>query len=133
MVGDNEVVIFLALPLLNCWALACDCNKEDFDLAFKKADAVFLGKVVRIDPATRSQAYTISSFQVEKSWNGVQGHKAYIKSGLSMCSFNFRIGKSFLVYSSEQAPVYTSGCSRSRSESEAQEDIAKLGKEIPLK
>lgn len=128
-----KVTAFLVLLLVNYRALACECVIVDFDSAVKKADAVFLGKVVSIDPATPSQAYAISSFQVEKSWKGVRGHKAHIKSGLSMCSYNFTVGKTYLVYSSEQAPTYTNGCSRTRLESDAQEDMVKLGKEIPLK
>ncbi len=53
--------------------------------------------------------------------------------GLSMFSFQFEMGKKYLVFSSIKGPVYTSACTRTVMADSANSDIKKLGPTIPLK
>jgi hypothetical protein len=113
---------------------ACECKPDSPPHeAFDKAEAVFAGKVVRIEDisfprraawnvlswfgfgrSTGPYGYTVT-IDVAISWKGVQTKSTQVMTGYGGgdCGYPFEVGKEFLVYGSRNSGVLvTSICSR---------------------
>jgi hypothetical protein len=80
-------------------AFACDCiAPPEPPEALKKSDAVFVGKVTSI--ARGNSHWRSVTFEVEKTWKGVEGKSVHVVTRLNSaaCGFSFEDGKSYLVY-----------------------------------
>lgn len=129
---------YFIFVLIAAWtknSYSCDCPKQDLKTALKSSTSIFLGKVTTINNSKNGQLenYNLVSFEIEKSWKTVIDNRAQIKVGSSMCSYHFEYGKTYLVFSSDNGPIYTSVCGRTSLAASANEDIKALGKPILLK
>lgn len=130
-------VIAVFFASINAWT--CDCPIPDLKTNLATADAVFIGTPLlpgtlsELETPEKKSKYLLIPFQIEKSWKGPKGHKAQIKVGKTLCSFQFQVGEKYLVFSSSQEPSFTSICSRTNIVKNAKKDIKALGKSIPLK
>ena len=115
-------------------AYACSCvQSPPPSEALAQSAVVFAGKVASLKTLERPDGTWSSldpvtvEFEVEKVWKGHDYQAMYLttaRSGAS-CGFPFVEGEEYLVYSSNAVTV--SLCSRTRSMSEADEDLASLG------
>lgn len=66
--------------------------------ALKQSTAVFVGKVKSI--ARGNSHWRSITFEVEKTWKGVEGKSVHVVTALNStsCGFAFEEGKSYLVY-----------------------------------
>lgn len=119
-------------------AFACSCVELGTPLEqLEWANAVFTGKVVDIDIP---RGIVISSadpvkvtFEVSKIWKGTDDKTLVVttaREGAS-CGYSFERGESYLVYAYLDQPgnvLQATSCSRTALLSDAEEDLAKLGK-----
>ncbi len=128
--------LLLAIGLTDSSAFA-KCRCEYFhtrENALKEADKVFLGEAISETKQPDGQNYRIVYFAVERAWKGVTGLKAGIKVGVDpACGYAFVLNKTYLVFSSEKSPHYTSGCGFTKWIGDAANDIKALGASTPLK
>lgn len=132
------VILLLTVPIDDLSACSC-LGPFSPAVAFERADAVFSGKVVAIAVDTtdwwRNLRVTI---RVSEQWKGkaVQLVNVYTSSVSSACGYPFEKGSSYLVYAYYSEPsegplhcdgcLVTSICNRTRSMSEASEDLQYL-------
>jgi uncharacterized protein with GYD domain len=117
-------------------AEACKCMRQTPERAAAAADAVFLGKVVKLTPVNGRFEVVL---EVEKWWRGAGGRQAVVftRTNGALCGFSFAVGETYLVYGSrdvEKADSYYTGlCSRTKSSSskEFEEDLRVLEKLTP--
>lgn len=97
-------------------SLGCSCYSPSHAKTFRKAKAVFVGKLVAIDSAesTEARAPYKLTFDVVKDWKGVNENTfAAFTNRPNMCSaFDFHEGREYLVYVFKDSYV-TSDCSSS--------------------
>lgn len=132
-------LIAASLLVLNSHpASACSCLPTTPQQSFKNSRAVFAGKVIDVveqsernqevsDPLTGVKVI----FEVSKVWKGkVEKQQVVLTSGSSAsCGYYFAKGKEYLVYTSGQESVMQTGlCSGTKPLSNAQADLAVLGK-----
>lgn len=115
-------------------AHACSCVENlPPPETLERSAVVFAGRVVSLKLHERqgevwsgSDPVTVE-FEVSSVWKGTEYQTMYLTTARSgaTCGFTFVEGEEYLVYSSNTATV--SLCSRTRSISEADEDLAALG------
>ena len=115
-------------------AYACSCvQNPPPQEAMDRSAVVFAGRVVSLNLHERpgdvwSGADPVTvEFDVNRVWKGYDYQTMYLTTARSgaTCGFTFVEGEEYLVYSSDATTV--SLCSRTRSKSEAKEDLAALG------
>ena len=125
-------LVLLVLVIYPARAFSCSCVEpledveEDIAVSFKNADAVFLGRAVKV-VRVPSQKETLekegydpklddTTFKVLDSWKGV--NTAHVVSRIStaccLCGYKFEAGKTYLIYAeiNEGGTIYTSICNR---------------------
>lgn len=107
---------------------ACECTiPKPPDEALIESDTVFSGKVTGV--YTDDSGMKIS-FDVDKAWKGISNDTVSAVTGLGSadCGYPFEEGKEYLVYTyGGGESLYTSGCSRTKPLSEAEQDLKVLG------
>ncbi len=72
-------------------AIACSCVLTTPEQNFQRADAVFVGRLVKIDDGLR--------LDVEKSWKLVNTNRVRVsESGRGSCRQGYSLGETYLVY-----------------------------------
>ena len=133
-----------------CWLLigtneifACTCMhlgnsvKPDQQLINQKregADAVFSGKVIKIERPAASKRTPPASikvyFKVIKSWKGVTTDNVIVSTSQasSLCGFPFEVKEQYLIYAyGPEKQLSTSICTRTNFLEDATDDINFLG------
>ena len=149
----SAVVVSAAIALLTARAaLPCSCvelgsGEPDARLDLRVADAVFAGRVVDLQditlparpgwPAKSQRVVTIVVMHASQSWKGIDNGQVILFTGNGRggpdCSFNFEIGKVYLVYAGRGTPfvpneLNASKCSHTKLTSEAARDLKQLGR-----
>jgi len=111
-------------------SFACSCGFPTVGDALKRADAVFTGKVIRIESDG-------VKFKIEKSWKGVDATiiKVYVRGLGSSCDPGIRKGRRFIVYAypgGRRIPLLASYCGRTRALEQADEDVRALNESASL-
>jgi hypothetical protein len=114
---------------------ACSCTSPSPPLvALERADAVFTGIVLSIEPTTDSHMLVVS-FLITGAWKGVSFVTTVFTSGSSAsCGFTFQESKEYIVYTHRYVlaccglKTMTDMCTRTKLISQAQEDLDGLGK-----
>ncbi|MDY6911282.1 MAG: hypothetical protein SVM79_02855, partial [Chloroflexota bacterium] len=133
------VSAMIVLPVL--WlgsvqpATACSCAEVANPAeALEQASAVFSGRVLSLECPSglvHSSADPVTAvFEVDTVWKGPQQSRIVVTTALmdSSCGFEFRIGRSYLVYAyGAEDDLQTDRCTRTRLLMEAQEDLESLG------
>jgi hypothetical protein len=136
------VLMGLALVVLlppEC-ASACSCamppgnQKQRAERALSSSEAVFSGKVVKIDrpsgPSWSSKDFETDTFRVSESWKGPEGGMLEVKTPIAgmSCGYLFKEGQEYLVYASEwQQGLKVYLCGETKLLSKAGADLALLG------
>ena len=128
-------------------AYACSCaGSPDIAAAYRDADAVFAGEMVRggedPDPEDGTMEGGIG-FRVDGSWKGVPGGSAVVYGQDTMyygeleegkmytsnsCAYPFKKGERYLVYAARYEDGFrVEGCGRTASLAEAEKDLDALG------
>jgi len=133
------LLFFTVFILFSISACACDCGLQTSKLSIKKqvrnanerSVAVFSGTVIEINEDPLDLIYSVR-FRVTSQWKGSQVAAIYINTGKGSgdCGFPFELNKEYLVYAFETSDtkLSTNICDRTALLSEAQADIAVLGK-----
>jgi hypothetical protein len=129
-------------------ARACSCaGSSDVAAAYRDADAVFAGKMVRggvEDPLPKDGTMVGGiEFRVDEAWKGVSGESAVVYGQDTMyygeleegktytsssCAYPFQKGERYLVYASRyEDGFWVEGCGRTTSLADAGEDLRALG------
>ena len=117
-------------------AVACSCIMPGTVAEeVERADAVFTGTVIAVDTPIYG-AYVFPdvevTFTVQKYWKGVLSEPLVIHTGQGGgdCGFGFEEGESYLVYAyaDDTGDLHANICSRTAVLSDAEEDLAMLGK-----
>ena len=155
----KRTIIFLILLGIAFWlpgsvissALACSCARRPTDVAMKKSDAVFSGRVIKIeyldDPKQRSpEPRFVVTFKIGRSWKGVDSREFTlhtIDNSWTCSGYYFRQDQEYLVFAhqnrSEDAERFgphklpeksfgVSLCGGTKLISEAKDDLQVLGK-----
>lgn len=133
--------ILFVVSLSNQTVNACSCGGSGTPCeSYGKASAVFVGTVVAVRENERPQKPDRNNdvywppmaykFSVEQSYLGVAGTEVEVFTGYSGgdCGYEFKTGQRYLVYAlRNQDKLITSICTRTRSFSNATEDLAFLG------
>lgn len=118
--------------------LACSCMPGTPESYLENANAVFSGKVIDIIEQTPNS--TVSSelpeakrviFEVSQVWKGKNKKQLVVTTAQSSaaCGYYFQKGQRYLVYASgKSAKLQTGLCSGTKDLSEAQADLAVLGR-----
>ena len=122
-------------------AFACSCMPASVEGALSGSDAVFAGKVTKIqyldDPQQASpEPRTIVTFDVSQWWKGSNEKQAVLHTVHNTFTCNgywFKDNEEYLVYASKQddGTLGTSFCKRTNTLVQATEDLSKLGKGTP--
>jgi hypothetical protein len=113
---------------------ACKCKHTSYAKALAAADAVFTGKLVKIDLAARKRGEVDEfTFEVTRVYKGKVSRSVIVVSTVSSCGLKtggLKVGKRYLVYAeSDDGRLSSRQCRRTRllSSKAAQSDLAKLG------
>src|SRR5262245_9771563 len=143
------LLILISLVAFEGTGWACSCRgAEGPSAAYRSAKAVFLGIAVVHSPQTRkTEVYRISgknagkkealeiegysfTFEIEEAFKGIKGKSVKIATdaGGGSCGYFFEVGKEYLVYAygASEDSLTASICTRTRSVSDAQDDLALL-------
>jgi hypothetical protein len=102
-------------------ALACTCvppSSDPVDVQITRAkanaDAVFVGKLVKIVRPNTITGQIIAQFEIERSWSDHATSKIsiYTAWGTAMCGFPFQKGMRYIVYASGDERLQTTICTR---------------------
>ncbi len=139
------LVITTSLLILNTnSAQACSCLPTTPKQSLEGSSAVFSGRVIDVVEQTSDRAESSNSldsgfkvtFEVSKVWKGKNERRVAVMTSDSSasCGYSFEEGKEYLVYASNQeAKLQTGLCSGTKLLSEAQPDLAVLGRgESPI-
>jgi hypothetical protein len=129
------LLVLSVVASLEAFACSCAPNPPP-DQALTQAGAVFLGRALKVKPPAAPQGMVRVRFEVERTWKGIKNRHIVVETwdSSSMCGTAFTQGESYLVYAhaDSQGKLRTSLCSRTRPESDAEEDLTILGEgEIP--
>ncbi|MEH6891986.1 cobalamin biosynthesis protein CbiN [Bacillus sp. JJ864] len=106
---------------------ACECKGSTVEESFGKHDAIFEGKVLKIEEdSEKGQAIL---FEVKTNWKGADTSQIMIYTNLGSCMFRFTKGESYLVFSSKRGTtgqLYTSDCSGTKQLQRAENDVSVL-------
>lgn len=106
---------------------ACECKGSTVEESFRKHDAVFEGKVLKIqEDSEKGQAIL---FEVKTNWKGANTSQIIIYTNLGSCMVPFTKGESYLVFSSKRGTtgqLYTSDCSGTKQLQRAENDVSVL-------
>lgn len=135
------VAFLLAFPKSSyAWScelpLAKDSVKKQVKEAKKKSQAVFTGEVLEItEPSDKN--FLLVKIRVESNWKGAEGNEIVIVTGKGDgdCGYSFTIGQKYLIYAYQtgNSQLSTNICQRTALLSEAEKDIAILGKKIEIR
>ncbi|MFN7972360.1 MAG: hypothetical protein U0166_08425 [Acidobacteriota bacterium] len=115
---------------------ACSCHPPPPpDEALKEAAAVFVGKVVKVEPTKGAEKDGITAvLEVSKAWKGIETARVSVATNAhgSLCGFGFVVGTEYMVYADGKsaAELSTSACTRSRPAAEADDDLRALGEPV---
>ncbi len=126
--------VFLHFDLI----LACTCAPPGTPTEeLQKSDGVFIGTVIDLTPKNRDQSgvflFHKVKFEVKSSWKGVDLEEVTVTTAAQsgMCGFPFEQDSTYLVYAFVQGDsLLTNICTRTRSLSEAKEDLDEIGKPL---
>ena len=133
----RRVSMLMAVALVAISAksvLACSCAPPPAPKdALKSAQAVFLGKVIKIEKIGKRQfgALTVT-FEVSTNYKGVKTKQVEVRTSSSgaSCGYGFAKGSSYLVYcySTDKGKTLSTGlCTRTCPKKNAQADIKAIG------
>jgi len=126
-----KIACLLLVGLVVRSAAACSCAPPPPPKqALEAAVAVFSGKVVEIKPGDQPFAPKQVTFEVNRSFKGVDGGRVSVTTAAdsAMCGYAFQQGKSYLVYCyGEKKSLSTNICTRTRNIETAGEDLKELG------
>lgn len=137
LLAMTTMIFFCTTLLTPDRAYACSCatgfdvtEKERVEEAYSRAGAVFAGKVAGIEsqqPASDSMEPIRVTFGVSKTWKGPWAQTLEVNTAASSasCGYEFRAGREYLVYASEDMQV--SLCSETKPLSAAEVDLDTLG------
>jgi len=112
-------------------AAACSCAPPPPPKqALEAATAVFSGKVVEIKPGKQPFAPRQVSFEVDRSFKGIDGRRVVVATAAdsAMCGYAFQQGKNYLVYCcGDKKSLSTNICTRTKGMEAAGEDLKDLG------
>jgi hypothetical protein len=127
--------LFVVFNASNVFACTCrlpdlpESLEKEVGQAYENSSSVFIGKVTETVEDPNIHFITVK-FKVEKTWNKKFQKEITLitdKDG-SLCSYNFEVGKKYLVYASgKKNNLSASTCSRTAL-AEANKDIAVLNK-----
>jgi hypothetical protein len=101
------LLIFLAINILGYGsdqAYACSCTRLEPDRHYELSDVIFVGEVVAIDKNRPFEEGAYVTFDVSKSWKGVDAKSVTIHTGEANdpCSYyRFEESREYLVYGTE--------------------------------
>ena len=125
------VLLVLIFPAPS--ARACDCYIPDTATeAMEDATAVFRGTVIKIHKEHTmfdGERYNEVLFSVSETWKGMDDTQALIYTdSFSSCTFEFQIGKEYLLYPyGRDGKMFIMDCGRSSEISLAGQDLKELG------
>lgn len=127
MKGSIVVVLLMLFSVaLVPSAHACSCIPPKPPLeSLEASDAVFAGRVIRIDNLRLDYNLRIV-IEVEEQWKGDLGDRVEIitANNSAACGFNFDKGTRYIVYAHRyEGDLHTGLCSRTASLDAAQEDL----------
>lgn len=128
--GLMALVVFSAQS-----ASACRCAPPPpAKKALESAQAVFLGKVIKVEKMGENRGFgpITVTFEVSTNYKGVKTKQVKVRTASSSaaCGYGFAKGNSYLVYcysSDKGKTLSTNLCTRTRSEKNATADIKAIG------
>jgi hypothetical protein len=129
MTTRSCTILAVALLFAPGAAVACSCLRPPPPAqALQQCDAVFAGKVTRVDRIGQSQGRLVA-FRVRRAWKGVASESAVIHQGGTTCDGEFQPGKDYLVYAfaGGAGNLETNICTRTCPVESAGNDLAALG------
>lgn len=127
----KKIICLLVMSLVAIDIIyACECaTPESPAIELSKAEAVFTGKVIKIDKSKYNESILNVKFKVLKAYKGISDEFIVVNTSYSgfSCGFPFVENEEYLIYaSSREGILSTSICSRTKKLSEAREDLAEL-------
>jgi hypothetical protein len=135
----KRTVFVLGLIILAAHAAyGCECEPPSQPKAYRRAAAVFVGKVIEVRdsnvPIVKGSDYSVAvKFRVSRYWKGSGEPELTVhteQSVLSCNQFKFQVGEEYLVYARGKELIVFAGCSRSAPLSDAnyiRDELKKLG------
>ncbi len=117
------MIAFSDVPI----AAACSCHERPFEELAAEADAIFEGRVTRIEPDDMARRVYLD---VVQTWRGANQEHIEVRtpSLSSMCGVEFELGRSYLVLASESEGGLTASlCGGTRLMDSAQDERLSLG------
>lgn len=126
------IVVFVFLSSLAGvhQAAACTCIRPSAETAFAKADAVFKGKVARIEKPSAANPETTVTFEVTGYWKGNVRAVTIVRfvNRFPCETFFFSEGETYLVYAfKKDTGLSIRICSRTARLKNAAKDLEALG------
>ena len=105
------------------------CQLPNVETAYQDSKAVFVGKVLDVSKDGDVKTFT---FKIERYWKGTTSEEIQINVRETMrYQAWFQVGESYLVYArgdEDNDKLWEIRCSRSKSLTDASEDLTELGK-----
>jgi len=123
------ILVFLfGLSIGSAFGCACvPLGTPQEELA--KSDAVFLGKVTKVD--TFQEQVAGATFDVKKNWKGISSDTVWVSTlPATDCNYEFELNKSYVVYAYGKDSLSVSACTRTSLLTYASEDLAALGQGV---
>lgn len=144
-----HILLIICLLLTPSFIQACSCGRISIEDAFRSSDAVFIGKVISIEPKVGTvHRWIIATYdnltnkdiddslfdmevklEVTKLWKGGATKSLTIVTPdpdvCCICGFEFQVGQSYLVYA-DGTPLSTSICSRTKPLSDTATEATEL-------
>jgi Tissue inhibitor of metalloproteinase len=135
-------IIFISIFFLfSLKGYACSCVPPDTpEKELQQADAVFSGKVIKVEEggsgefSANSSSQVSVTLEVKEIWKGIEENRIVVKTEQhsASCGYEFEKNKEYIVYAQKQGNEwYVSLCSRTTILAEAGEDVKALGKGDP--
>jgi len=116
---------------------ACICGGVSVEKAYEQSSMIFVGKVVEVKTYTdesdikklwlflQDKWRIEATFEVSNSWKGSTLHRQVIYTDTSICDFDFKLNKQYLIYAHETSPneFYAFKCYRTMSLERAAQDL----------
>lgn len=136
----SSVFVVALLLVFSKSSYACSCElpsskdsiKKQVKEAKKKSQAVFAGEVLEIiEPSDKN--FLLVKVRVESNWKGADAIEIVIVTGKGNgdCGYPFAVDKKYLIYAyqTNNSHLSTNICQRTALLSDAEKDIAALGKQ----